>query len=304
VPEKFLKVIFTSLLFLQAVLAPAQQILPKGLFLKDSIKVGEPVVFSLSVRYPRQLNLLLPDSTYDFSPFEIIGSQYFTTQSDSLYSHDSVVYTLTGFIPASVQSLRLPVFMVQGSDSLPIWTNADSVHVVSVLPAESAEAADSLQFQSNTNYVTVNYPFNYPYFLLGLLAALIFIFICVAVFGKSIRRKIRLWFLQRRFSSFEGEYSSRLKRFLAGDPAVRPDELLLHWKTYLEDLEKKPYTKLTSQEIAEINQDQKYWLNVLRPIDRSIYGYHTGDDLQNSLRQLQTLAQQKFEKRKLEVLNA
>ncbi|WP_224996489.1 hypothetical protein [Cesiribacter sp. SM1] len=300
-PEKHLKVVFILLLFLQASLAPAQQISPSGAFLKDSIKVGEPVVFSLSVRYPRQLNLLLPDSTFDFSPFEIIGSRYFPTSSDSVYSHDSVVYTLTGFVPASVQTLRLPVYMVQGSDSLPIWTNPDSVYVVSVLP--EAEA-DSLQFQSNTDYIAVEYPFNYPYFILGLVAVLIFGFVCVAVFGKSIRRKIRLWFLQRRFSSFEAEYSSRLSRFLAGDPAVRADELLLHWKTYLEDLEKKPYTKLTSQEIAEINQDQKYWLNVLRPIDRSIYGYHTGDDLQNSLRELQVLAQQKFEKRKLEVLNA
>ncbi|AHM59530.1 hypothetical protein D770_06335 [Flammeovirgaceae bacterium 311] len=300
-PEKLLKVVILSLLLLQVTLAPAQQISPKGAFLKDSIMVGEPVLYSLSVRYPRQLNLLLPDSTHDFSPFEILGSQYFPTRSDSLFSHDSVVYTLTGFIPASTQALQLPLYLVQGTDSLPVWTEPDSVYIVSVLPAEGA---DTLQFSSSTDYTEVDYPFNYPYFLLGLLAALIFIFSCVAVFGKSIRRKIRLWFLQRRYSSFDAEYSSRLARFLAGDPAVRPDELLLHWKTYLEDLEKKPYTKLTSQEIADINQDQKYWLNVLRPIDRSIYGYQSGDDLQNSLRQLQALAQEKFEKRKLEVLNA
>jgi hypothetical protein len=126
----------------------------------------------------------------------------------------------------------------------------------------------------------------------------------VAVFGKSVRRKIKLWFLQRRYSHFDEEYSGTLSRFLAGDPAVRPDELLLIWKSYLEELEKKPYTKLTSQEIADSNSNGKLWLKILRPIDRSIYGYQGGEDLANSLEELRNLALQKYEKRKQEVLNA
>ena len=300
-PDKQLKVVLILILLLQASGAGAQQIVPRANFLQDSLKVGEPVQFSLSVRYPKQLNLLLPDSTYDFAPFEIIGKIYFPTRSDSLYSHDSVVYTITSFSPGRTLALRLPIYMIQGKDSLPVWSAPDSVRVVSVLPAVGA---DTLQFQSNTDYIPVTYPFNYPYFLLGLLGLLVFVFSGVAVFGKSVRRKIRLWFLQRQFSSFNEEYSSKLNRFLAGDPAVKPDELLLRWKTYLEDLERKPYTKLTSQEIAEVNADGKHWLNILRPIDRSIYGYHSGEDLHNSLRELQALAHQKFDKRKQEVLNA
>ena len=300
-PEKQLKVVLILLLLLQVFTTQAQQIVPKGKFLQDSIKIGEPVNFSISLRYPRQLNLLLPDSLYNYAPFELLGKQYFPTRSDSLYSYDSVIYRLTSFFPDSVLQLSLPIYMVQGKDSIPLWTEADSITLISVLPVAGA---DSLQFETDTNYVPVTYPFNYPYFLLGLLGLAVFVTTGVAVFGKSVRTKVRLWFLQRSYNRFLEEYSARLARFLAGDPAIRPDELLLRWKTYLEDLEKKPYTKLTSQEIAEINADGKHWLQVLRPIDRSIYGYQAGTtDLENSLKALPDLAHKKFEKRKEEVLH-
>lgn len=257
--------------------------------------------FSLSLRYPSRLNLLFPDSTYGVAPFELLSRTYFPTRSDSLYSVDSVVYTLTAFFPDSLLSLRLPVYMVQGRDSLPLWTQPDSIFVVSILPPRLA--ADSLAFEADTAYVEVHYPFNYPYAILGFIGLSVFVFAGVAVFGKSVRRKIKLWFLQRRYSNFEEEYSGTLSRFLAGDPAARPDELLLIWKSYLEELEKKPYTKLTSQEIADSNANGKLWLKVLRPIDRSIYGYHGGEDLSNSLEELRNLARQKYETRKQEVLN-
>lgn len=301
VPEKLLKVVLLLLFFQQFSSIHAQELVPKAHFIQDSLLVGEPVAFSVSLRYPKKLNLLLPDSTYDFSPFEIISRHYFPTRSDSLYSHDSVVYMLTSFYPDSLLELSLPVFMIQGKDSLPLWTEPDQIRAGSVLVGT---ASDTLQIESHTAYTAVEYPFNYPYFFLGLIGMLVFIASGVAVFGKSVRRKIRLWFLQRRFSSFDEAYTSKMSRFLTGDPSVRADELLLLWKNYLEDLEKKPYTKLTSQEIAEINPDKNHWLQVLRPIDRSIYGYQAGEDLQISLQQLQELAREKFDRRKQEVLNA
>lgn len=301
-PETPLKKLFILLLLLMSGTAMAQQIVPEGYFVQDSLKVGEPVQYSLSVRYPKRLNLLLPDSTFNFAPFELLGRNYYPTRSDSLSSFDSVVYTLTAFYPDSLLGLRLPLYMVQGRDSLALWPGPDSIYGVSILPPLAE--ADSLQFKSDTEYADVEYPVNYPYILIGIIGLSIFVFAAVAVFGKSVKRKIRLWFLERRFGNFDEEYSTILSRFLAGDPAVRPDELLLLWKTYLEELEKKPYTKLTSQEIADLSSNAKLWLTILRPIDRSIYGYQSGEDLNQSLRELQDLARQKFEKRKQEVINA
>lgn len=300
-PEKPLKLLLLFLFLLQTLVVSSQEIVPQGKFLQDSLLVGAPAAYSMSLRYPRQFNLLLPDSTYNFAPFEIVAWEYFPTRSDSLYSYDSVIYYLTSFTPNSTQQLRLPVYMIQGKDSIPIWSATDSLVVATVLPPAGL---DSLQFTADTAYTPVSYPFNYPYFVLGLLGILVFAISVFAVFGKSVRRKIKLWFLQRRFEKFSRVYAERLRRFESGDPMVKPDELLLHWKAYLEELEKKPYTKLTSQEIADLNMDQKYWLQVLRPIDRSIYGYHGGEDLQQSLTQLQELAKHKFETRKQEVLHA
>jgi hypothetical protein len=302
VPDKLLKKLFFLFLLLQGVSAGAQQLVPEGYFLQDSLKVGEPIQYSLSIRYPKRLNLLFPDSSYGVAPFELLHLDYFPTRSDSLYSVDSVVYTLTAFFPDSLLYLRLPIYMVEGRDSLALWAQPDSIQVVSILPPRLA--TDSLLFESNTDYSEVHYPFNYPYAILGLIGLSVFVFAAVAVFGKSVRRKIKLWFLQRRYSHFDEEYSGTLSRFLAGDTAVRPDELLLIWKSYLEELEKKPYTKLTSQEIADSTSNGKLWLKILRPIDRSIYGYQAGEDLSNSLEELRNLARQKYEKRKQEVLNA
>ncbi|EMR02680.1 hypothetical protein [Cesiribacter andamanensis] len=297
-----LKLLLLLLILLQGLGAGAQQLEPEAYFVQDSLRVGEPVQYSLSIRYPRQFTVLFPDSTFALPPFELLQRTYYPTRSDSLYSFDSVVYTLTAFYPDSLLGLQLPIYMVQGRDSIPLWAKGDSIYVASILPPRIN--ADSLQFVSTTEYTEVEYPFNYPYVILGLIGLSVFVFAGIAVFGKSVRRKFKLWLLRRRYSSFEEEYSTTFSRYLAGDPAVRPDELLLIWKSYLEELEKKPYTKLTSQEIADSNTNPPLWLQILRPIDRSIYGYQGGDDLPTSLQELRSLAQQKYEKRKLEVLHA
>ncbi|MBW3544120.1 MAG: hypothetical protein KY428_00740, partial [Bacteroidetes bacterium] len=155
-PEKLLKLLLFILFLFQTHGAYAQEIVPKGSFLQDSLLVGAPAPYSMSLRYPKQFNLLLPDSTYNFAPFEIVGWEYFPTRSDSLYSYDSVVYYLTSFTPNSMQQLRLPVYMIQGSDSVPIWTATDSLVVASVLPVTGL---DTLQFEADTTYTPVDYPF-------------------------------------------------------------------------------------------------------------------------------------------------
>ena len=109
--------IFT-LFFLCPGLLNAQQLVPKGLFLSDSIKIGEEVIYSLSIEYPRGSNLIFPDSLYDFSPFEYIKKTEFFTKSDSVKSFDSVIYYLSTFEIDPVQKLTLPVFLISAGDSI------------------------------------------------------------------------------------------------------------------------------------------------------------------------------------------
>ena len=45
--------------------ALAQEITIKGAFVNDSIRVGEPVYYWLTADYPSNVDLFLPDSTFD-----------------------------------------------------------------------------------------------------------------------------------------------------------------------------------------------------------------------------------------------
>lgn len=50
----------------------AQGVRVENGFLNDSVKVGQPVQFYLTARYPAHLDIIFPDSTYNFSPFELL----------------------------------------------------------------------------------------------------------------------------------------------------------------------------------------------------------------------------------------
>ena len=57
-------------------LATAQNITPKGLFLNDSILIGSPLPYVLSIKYPKELEIVFPDSLHNFSPFELTSKVY------------------------------------------------------------------------------------------------------------------------------------------------------------------------------------------------------------------------------------
>ena len=125
-----------------------QEVIPRGYFHKDSVKIGEALPYSLWVRYPKTHDVAFPDSLFDFSPFELEKRDYFTTKSDSLASLDSVVYYFTTFEIDTVQYLTLPVYLINEYDSTTLYTATDSIildHVVTVLP-------DSVSVLINTDY--------------------------------------------------------------------------------------------------------------------------------------------------------
>src|SRR6478735_9136687 len=70
----------------------AQEVKVEAGFAGDSVKIGKPIEFYLSAHYPENLNLLFPDSTFSFAPFELQKKIYFPTQSKNGVSKDSVVY--------------------------------------------------------------------------------------------------------------------------------------------------------------------------------------------------------------------
>jgi len=100
------------LLWFASINSISQEVKPKGVFLVDSAKIGEQIPYSLSIRYPKQMEFLFPDSNYNFFPFEFNSKNFFITRTDSLVSVDSAIFYLSTFEVEPVQKLFLPVFMI------------------------------------------------------------------------------------------------------------------------------------------------------------------------------------------------
>ena len=244
-----------------------QEISIGGIFLKDTVKIGEEVPYSLSVSYPRAYNIIFPDSTYDFKPFEYHRRKYFRTTSDSAISFDSVVYYLSTFEIDTVQYLQLPVFVNQDGDSAAVYTKPDSIslfHIIQVMP-------DSVKLKENTAFLNIPNKFNYPVFLF--ISGIIFFLIIVGLlfFGRRITRWVLILIMQKNHRKFVKKFYIKLGGIRDNRAGLEPEEVLTDWKKYMEKLEKEPYTKLTTKELINLHADQRLKDN-LRSIDRYVYG--------------------------------
>ena len=242
-----------------------QQIKPKGKFLQDSMAIGEPVEYSLSIRYPAEFQVLMPDSLYDYAPFEYTSKQYFPTKTDSTQSFDSVVYTLTSFEIEKIQKIKLPVFIIQGNDSTAVFAKSDSIY----LEEQIQVVSDSLKMKTDAIITKLDKDFNYPYLIAFLIVLGIVILLVILFFGKRLRKKYQIWRLNKRHKKFRETFNEKLSS--VGDmPVEKIEKLLYTWKKHAEFISKSPYAKLTSKEINQMQQNEELYKN-LKLIDRTIY---------------------------------
>jgi len=271
----------------------AQNITPQGVFLNDSIQIGEPLPFVLSIKYPKELEVVFPDSLYDFSPFELSRKVYFPTKSDSIISTDSAIYYLTTFEIDTVQSLKLPVFQINDFDSAILWTTIDSVVLKQVVIA----IPDSVAMITNTTYIEVPMAFNYPYASIGLIVSIILVLAIWFIFGKTIKNKIKVYYLKKRNATFLTSFEQLIE-----DDYLNTEAILTLWKSYLEKLKKAPYTKLTTKEIGEIFEDKKIVI-ALMDIDKNIYGPKDESLLENAYSIIKENAVNEFNHEVTQIIN-
>lgn len=261
-----------------------QNITPAGNFLQDSVQIGEPIDFVLSIKYPLDFEIIFPDSLYDFSPFELTKKIYFPTKSDSVFSVDSAIYTLATFEIDSIQYLKMPVYKVNEFDSLILWTNLDSVilhHTVAVIP-------DSVAMVTNTTYVEVPMAFNYPYASIGSAIFLIIGVILWLVFGKKILNKIAVYQLNKRNVAFLARFEK-----LVATKFLYSEEILTLWKNYLEKLTNTPIAKLTTTEIINTLLHSNLE-KALMGIDKNIYGPKDESLLTGAYQAIKEAAQEEY----------
>lgn len=271
---------------------------PVAKFFKDSVKIGEPIKLSLVYAHPSKLEILFPDSTFDFAPFEFISKTYFNTTSKDSISKDSVIYTLSTFEIEQELKLALPVFIYQDGDTSTIYSDDASVK----FKEEITQIAPNDSLRTNTDFMNLSNRINYPYIgigtiILALIGLIIFIF-----FSRKIIARYKLFYLEKEHRVFLEKYKKMSENyFLMPNVSILEEQLSL-WKKYLQKIEKIPYTTLTTKEISahlDLNQVR----SSLQNFDRAIYGGMIREDMTSSIQYLLDIAQLKFEKRQNELRN-
>lgn len=289
--------IVSILIFLNSVVL-AQEVRPDGYFLKDSIKLGEEVEYSLSIRYPREMEALFPDSSHTYLPFEFQKRKYFTTRVDSVYAYDSAVYTLMSFEIEPIQYLQIPIYMLDGKDSSEVYPPLDSVYFQEMV----LEMPDSLDLKAHASYQAVSHAFNYPYYLIGLFVFVIALGVVYLIFGKTISRKIKLYKLKKDYERFSSRFENGINNLKKNGESVFVEEALVIWKSYMERLEDRPFTKYTTKEILRSGYDESL-KQTLMDIDRSIYGHFETDGIHRNFESLEDFTLERYRLKLKEITN-
>lgn len=269
--------------------ASGQELKPIGFFLKDSVKIGESVPYSLSYKDRKNRPVIFPDSLFNFSPFELLKKEYFDTQSDDINSIDSAVYYLATFEIDTVQSLSLPVFLFIGNDSLELYSLMDSITLDQVV----TQMPDSVSLAETSAYMPVSLQFNYPYWVIGLIILGIVVLIVMLVWGNQIHKRIKLYRLNKQLLKFKEQFDIEIEQLNADTTKLKIESVLKFWKVYMERLEKIPYTKLTTKEIVLVQKSTSLE-ETLKSIDKNIYSPIEVTALQNDFEFLKDYSEDRY----------
>ena len=277
----------------------AQEVLVKGRFETDTVKLGKPIDYYLTVSYPKNKSVLFPDSTFSFAPFEFQKKSFFTTKTENNVSYDSVIYTLNTFEIDSIQTLALPVFQLEKKDCVIFYSVVDSVFFKKMVDAvPDSLAISQLPLKTNTAYNPVNWLLNYPLALIISGILLVVSIIIWIVFGKRIKKYFAVKRLTKSHSAFIGRFEQTVDGLKNSFTPELAESAVAIWKKYMEELSSRPYTKFTSREIREAEKGELG--QALHSVDRMIYGRIVPETF-DSFQELKVFTQNKFNQKLEEV---
>ena len=263
-----------------------------GRFIEKQTKVGTPVHYILKLKHDPDLEVVFPDSTYDFTPFELLDKEPFPTKTDSTGSMDSVVYTVSTFETDARQGLRLPVFIAdpRAEDGRrPLYPRADSIDIVPLVQS----LPDSVSMIENTQVADVKEEFNYPYLLIGAGVAIVLGIVVYFVFGN----KVRQFFLLKNLKKEHEAFVSSFQRYSEGS-SPNVEKAISIWKRHAGLLLEEPMASYTTKEISrKISNIPDSVLTALRKADQAIYAGLDEEDLLGNLRELRAFAEQAYQDR-------
>ncbi len=262
---------------------------PVGYFLEDSISVGLPVHYSLSLRHASELELVFPAEKFDYAPFELQERIYFETKTNEKGSLDSVVYRLTTFEVDPLLTFSLPIYLILDQDCTAIRPNKDSLFLREMIQGrvEQQNPKAETDFQATPTY------FDYPYLISFVLVLLIFFLLIWGIFGKGVLKAYGSFQLKTRQAVFLSEFSRVSQRIMQTQSVELVEKAITLWKKHLEYLEDQPYSTYTSKEIIKTLPDERL-AKSLKNVDRAIYGQEFPEEIEEALRVLKDFAIRRF----------
>ncbi|MEJ8801893.1 hypothetical protein [Pontibacter sp. H249] len=291
------------LLLLQVTVYGQQAKKPVGSFAQDTAKLGQLLQYNLVHQHAATQEVILPDSNYNFTPFEFVSKTYFPTATKAGISTDSAIYTLRTFETEQQQQLALPVYILHDSDTIQIFADSDAVTVQQLV----RQVQEPLKVKDNTALVTVAERFNWPLLLLYIVAGLVFISLVWFIFGQAIIRKYKLYRLRKDHLYFGSRYNSHLDRFVKSGSSQSMEKAVSLWKNYLTKLERSAINSFTTKEIVEYYNDDEDVNNALRTCDRAIYGSAAAEadtETKQALSMLRRFAKNRYKTQREIIKNA
>jgi len=260
--------------FLSAAQAAADA--PQGRFLRPAARIGEIVEYELSYRHAPGLNVVFPDSTANYAPFEYVGKTYRPTRTRRGVSLDQTIYRLRTFAMDSVQRLQLPVTILRGRDTLLLPSTTAALRLVRVVPPQAPGTTPALR--QNTTLLPVEPAFNYPYWLAGGALLLLGLGGAAFLFGRRWRQRYHLYKLRKNHLYFLAQYARHVERFTLSRSLTNMERAITLWKNYLTNLENNTINSLTTREIVAHYENDADVRLALRLADRVIYGNQFSED--------------------------
>lgn len=248
---------------------------PVGRFLRSSTRVGEIIEYELSYRHAPGLNVIFPDSTADYAPFEYVGKSYRPTRTRQGVSLDQTTYRLRTFALAPVQQLQLPITVLQGRDTLTVPSTRATVRLRRMVPPA---AGTTPRLRQATELLPVAPAFNYPYWLAGAGVLLLLLGGMAFTFGRHWRQRYQLYKLRKNHLYFLAQYARHVERFTLSRSLTNVERAITLWKNYLTTLENNTINSLTTREIVAHYENDADVRLALRLTDRVIYGNQFSED--------------------------
>jgi hypothetical protein len=261
-----MKYFAVSLILLLSLPTKAQEIEYNGFFSQKKASIGDTIYFISIIKYPKNIEIIQPDSSFNFESFDFINKIIIPSYNMNEKIVDSTIYLIRTFNLDSIQSLQLSSYIISRGDSLKITSNTDSININN----EIISINPNLKVKYNTIYSKIQSLINYKNILTISSIVISIIILVYILFGKRVRKYIKIRSLNKKLKKFTIKYEKQLSIYNSNKFKNELEKLLIIWKVYMEYISNNPYLSSTTKEIEIFKKDIKI-IKSLKEIDRKIY---------------------------------